>query len=96
MKAPEIFRPLPADATLEQRQNYFAKQRVHIVGANHGLDLRYGYEPARGYASVRNCALGSGAIGTTEPFDAVGRLLPTGLTKLAGGGPSHGPSTRAS
>ena len=45
---------------------------------------------------VRSCAAGSGAIGATEPFDAVGRLLPSGLMKLAGGGPSHGPNTRAS
>ena len=36
VRAPEPFRPLQADATLEQRQAYFDKQKVHAVGANHG------------------------------------------------------------
>jgi hypothetical protein len=30
---------------------------IRIVGAHLGLDLRYGHEPERGYASVRNLAL---------------------------------------
>ena len=33
------------------------EEAIRIAGANHGLDLRYGHEPERGYASVRNCAL---------------------------------------
>lgn len=45
---------------------------------------------------VRNAADGSGASGTIEPFAAVGRLLPSGVTNGSGGGPSHGPRTRAS
>ena len=45
---------------------------------------------------VRSAAEASGAIGATEPLAAVGRLLPSGVTKDSGGGPSHGPSTRAS
>ena len=45
---------------------------------------------------VRNDAEGSGASGAIEPFAAVGTLLPSGVTYVAGGGPSHGPSTRAS
>lgn len=35
VKAPEIFRPLPAEATLQQRQDYFEKQKVHVLGGNH-------------------------------------------------------------
>jgi len=30
---------------------------IRLLGAHHGLDLRYGHEPQRGYASVRNKAL---------------------------------------
>ena len=45
---------------------------------------------------VRSCADGSGASGATEPLAAVGMLLPSGVTQPSGGGPSHGPSTRAS
>lgn len=30
---------------------------IRLLGAVHGLDLRYGHEPQRGYASVRNRAL---------------------------------------
>ncbi len=33
------------------------EEAIRLVAAEHGLDLRYGYEPKRGYASVRNCAL---------------------------------------
>ena len=43
---------------------------------------------------VRNDAEGSGASGAIEPLAAVGTLLPSGVTYVAGGGPSHGPSTR--
>ena len=35
------------------------------------------------------------ASGASDPFAAVGRLLPSGVTNAVGGGPSHGPSTRA-
>ncbi len=45
---------------------------------------------------TRSCAAGSGAMGATEPFEAVGRLFPSGVTPASGGGPSHGPSTRVS
>ena len=45
---------------------------------------------------VRSAADGSGASGAIDPFAAVGSELPSGVTKLSGGGPSHGPSTRAS
>src|SRR6478609_5488858 len=45
---------------------------------------------------VRSDAAGSGANGAIEPFAAVGKLLPSGVTNVAGGGPSHGPSTRTS
>ena len=45
---------------------------------------------------VRNAADGSGASGTIEPFAAVGKLLPSGVTNGSGGGPSQGPRTRAS
>ena len=45
---------------------------------------------------VRSAADGSGASGAIEPFAEVGRLLPSGVTNVAGGGPSHGPSTRTS
>ncbi|CAB4764779.1 unannotated protein [freshwater metagenome] len=45
---------------------------------------------------VRSAAEGSGASGAVEPFAAVGRLLPSGVTNGSGGGPSQGPSTRAS
>ena len=45
---------------------------------------------------VRSAAGTSGARGATEPLAAWGRLLPRGVTKLSGGGPSHGPSTRTS
>ena len=31
---------------------------IRAAAAQHGLELRYGHEPERGYASVRNCALG--------------------------------------
>ena len=33
------------------------EEAIRSAGAIHGLDLRYGHEPVRGYASVRNCAL---------------------------------------
>ncbi len=46
--------------------------------------------------SVRSAADGSGASGATDPLAAVGNELPSEVTKLSGGGPSHGPSTRAS
>ena len=36
----------------------------------------------------------SGAIGATEPLAAKGMQLPSGVTPMSGGGPSHGPSTR--
>ncbi len=45
---------------------------------------------------MRSDADGSGASGAIEPLAAVGRLLPSGVTNVAGGGPSHGPSTRTS
>ena len=45
---------------------------------------------------VRSAADASGASGAIEPLAAVGRLLPSGVTNASGGGPSHGPSTRAS
>ena len=45
---------------------------------------------------MRSAADGSGASGATDPFAAVGNELPSGVTKLSGGGPSHGPSTRVS
>ena len=45
---------------------------------------------------VRNTQAGSGASGAIEPLVEVGRLLPSGVTNVAGGGPSQGPSTRAS
>ena len=38
----------------------------------------------------------SGASGAIEPLADVGRLLPSGVTNVAGGGPSHGASTRTS
>ena len=49
---------------------------------------------ASGTASLSLSA--SGATGATEPFDAVGRLLPSGVTNSSGGGPSHGASTLVS
>ena len=45
---------------------------------------------------VRNDADGSGAIAAIDPLAAVGIELPSGVTKVSGGGPSQGPSTRAS
>src|SRR5882757_3845316 len=45
---------------------------------------------------VRNEHDGSGANGAIEPFADVGRLLPNGVTNVAGGGPSHGASTLTS
>jgi hypothetical protein len=33
------------------------EEEIRLLGATLGLDLRYGHEPERGYASVRNCAL---------------------------------------
>jgi hypothetical protein len=45
---------------------------------------------------VRSAAEASGANGAIEPLAAVGRLLPSGVTNGSGGGPSQGPSTRAS
>src|SRR5215218_2375120 len=45
---------------------------------------------------VRIAADASGASGAIEPLAAVGRLLPSGVTNDSGGGPSHGPRTRAS
>ena len=45
---------------------------------------------------MRSAAEASGASGAIEPLAAVGRLLPSGVTNASGGGPSHGPSTRAS
>ena len=36
------------------------------------------------------------AIGAMEPLAAVGMLLPSGVTYVAGGGPSQGASTRTS
>src|SRR5207237_67832 len=50
----------------------------------------------RNARSVRSWADGSGAIGATEPFAAVGTERPRGVTPASGGGPSHGPSTRTS
>ena len=45
---------------------------------------------------VRSAADGSGAIGATEPLAERGSESPSGVMKLSGGGPSHGPSTRVS
>ena len=45
---------------------------------------------------VRSEHDGSGASGAIEPLAEVGRLLPSGVTNVAGGGPSHGASTRTS
>ena len=45
---------------------------------------------------VRMAHDGSGAMGAIDPLAAVGMLLPRGITPTSGGGPSHGPSTRAS
>jgi hypothetical protein len=45
---------------------------------------------------VRSWAAGSGASGANEPLDAVGTLLPSGVTPASGGGPSHGARTRVS
>ncbi len=45
---------------------------------------------------MRIAADASGASGAIDPLAAVGRLLPSGVTNDSGGGPSHGPSTRAS
>ena len=39
---------------------------------------------------VRSEQDGSGASGAIEPLADVGRLLPSGVTNVAGGGPSHG------
>jgi hypothetical protein len=58
-----------------------------------------GFTSNRSSASTRNvrrAADGSGASGAIEPLAASGSELPSGVTKLSGGGPSHGPSTRAS
>lgn len=33
------------------------EDQIRLAGATLGIDLRYGHEPKRGYASVRNCAL---------------------------------------
>ena len=38
---------------------------------------------------MRNAADGSGASGTIEPFAAVGKLFPSGVTNGSGGGPSQ-------
>lgn len=40
--------------------------QIRLAGATLGLDLRYGHEPRRGYASVRNCAL---ALATSAGAD---------------------------
>ena len=45
---------------------------------------------------VRSAAEASGVSGAIEPLATVGRLLPSGVTNVAGGAPSHGPSTRSS
>ena len=45
---------------------------------------------------VRRAQEKSGAIGATEPLAAIGTESPSGVTEASGGGPSHGPSTRAS
>jgi hypothetical protein len=39
-------------------------------------------------------AEGSGAIGATDPFAAVGIELPSGVTNPSGGGPSDGARIR--
>jgi len=36
VRAPDVFRPLPAGATAAQKQAYFESHRVHIIGPNHG------------------------------------------------------------
>ncbi len=51
---------------------------------------------SRSARSVRITADGSGASGAIDPFAAVGRLSPSGVTNDSGGGPSQGPSTRTS
>ncbi len=45
---------------------------------------------------VRSAAAGSGATAAIDPFAAVGTEFPREVTDASGGGPSHGPSTRAS
>ena len=45
---------------------------------------------------VRRAALMSGAMAAIDPLAAVGIELPSGVTNVSGGGPSHGPRTRAS
>lgn len=35
--APEPFKALPADASVELKQAVFDKQKVHVIGPNHGL-----------------------------------------------------------
>lgn len=39
---------------------------IRLVGASHGLDLRYGHEATRGYASIRNCALDLALAGDAD------------------------------
>ena len=40
---------------------------------------------------VRRAALMSGAMAAMDPLAAVGMELPSGVTNVSGGGPSHGP-----
>jgi hypothetical protein len=65
-------------------------------GANGSWRLMTSNASSFSARSVRSAAEASGASGAIEPLAANGRELPSGVTKLNGGGPSHGPSTRAS
>jgi hypothetical protein len=37
VRAPDPFKALPADSSVELRQAYFEKQKVHVLGPNHGM-----------------------------------------------------------
>lgn len=42
------------------------EEALRLLGAMHGLDLRYAHEPVRGYASVRNRALGLALVAQAD------------------------------
>ena len=57
VKVPEPFSPLPAGSSVEERQAYFEKQKVHVLGSNHiqinGVDYN-AKEALRYYDDGRN------------------------------------------
>jgi phosphatidylinositol alpha-mannosyltransferase len=95
--------------TAELRKRFGSDKRVEWLGRISEAEKIDRMKRARAFCapSLRGESFGvvlleamaagtSGASGATEPFTAVGRLLPRGVTNDSGGGPSHGPSTLTS